>query len=299
MNSPSVYLRVGDWVSISSEGLYLSVESLTQSNVTMADSLPNPINSLFILATPKHLEIAHKEDKPLDQLSQDEVYFGEALLLIHLVSGKYLSYGQEIDNKSSIELVNSLKSNCEFAIKPIFKCQTVVSRKIRNEEEIFICPASMKNREGNMAMVLLKGDSRNLNRSFVCMKKNEQTSFYFCRKSLQQKYRQSVTNLQVYQLMNVETKKLLFMEVSLAKHRDEVRFDKRINEYASYFDIRIADSDFASLGVKQTQVGYSLPVYLHSWKEDKYLSVDLIGDVCLTEIPTEHSLFLIEPYNSD
>ena len=40
-------------------------------------------------------------------------------------------------------------------------------------------------------------------------------------------------------------------------------------------------------------------MYLHSWKEDKYLSIDLIGDVCLTEIPTEHSLFLIEPYNSD
>lgn len=52
--------------------------------------------------------------------------------------------------------------------------------------------------------------------------------------------------------MNVETKKLLFMEVNHTKHRDEVRFDKRINEYASYFDIRIADSDYASLNVKQT-----------------------------------------------
>ena len=118
-------------MSISSEGLYLSVESLTQSNVIMADHLPNPINSLFILSTPKLLELAHREDKPLDQLSQDEVYFGEALILVHLVSGKYLSYGHEIDNKSSIELVNTLKANCEFAIKPIFKCQTVATKKVK------------------------------------------------------------------------------------------------------------------------------------------------------------------------
>ena len=101
-------------------------------------------------------------------------------------------------------------------------------------------------------MVVLKGDIRTRTRSFVCMKKNEQTSFYFCRKSLQSKCRQKITNFYPHQLINVETKKPLFMEVNYTKHRDEVRFDKRSNEYASYFDIRIADSDFASLSVKQT-----------------------------------------------
>ena len=69
------------------------------------------------------------------------MYFGESLVLIHLLSGKYLSFTQELDNKASIELKSSFKNNCEFAIKPIFKCQTVVSRKIRNDEDIIICPA--------------------------------------------------------------------------------------------------------------------------------------------------------------
>ena len=138
MDKSSVYLKVGDWVTISHDHLYLSIQSLTQSGVVMRDTLANPINSVFILSTPKYLEMEQKEQIDKQKFNQDEVYFGESLILIHLVSGKYLSYSHELDNKSSMQLSSTFKNNCEFAIKPIFKCQTVVSRKIRNEEDIVI-----------------------------------------------------------------------------------------------------------------------------------------------------------------
>ncbi len=54
-----------------------------------------------------------------------------------------------------------------------------------------------------MALVLLKADNRSQNKSYVCMKKNEQTNFKFSRKSLQLRKEKNVTNLQVYQLTNV------------------------------------------------------------------------------------------------
>lgn len=33
--------------------------------------------------------------------------------------------------------------------------------------------------------------------------------------------------------------------------------------------------------------------YIHSWKENKYLSINIIGDACLTEIPNEEAEFVI------
>lgn len=47
----------------------------------------------------------------------------------------------------------------------------------------------------------------------------------------------------------------------------------------------------------QCFIKYGVPVFFHSWKEDKYLNIDLIGDICLTENATEDGLFCIEPYN--
>ena len=57
MDTSSFYLKVGDWVTISHDNLFLSIESLTQSGVVMRNSLANPINSVFILSTPKYIEI--------------------------------------------------------------------------------------------------------------------------------------------------------------------------------------------------------------------------------------------------
>lgn len=37
--------------------------------------------------------------------------------------------------------------------------------------------------------------------------------------------------------------------------------------------------------------------YIHSWKENKYLSFNVIGDACLTEIANEEAEFVIESYS--
>ena len=53
----------------------------------MRPTLSDPINSIFVLCTPKHLE----KWVP-DSFSQEEVYFGEVLVLMHYATQKYLAY---------------------------------------------------------------------------------------------------------------------------------------------------------------------------------------------------------------
>lgn len=135
------YLRTGDFITISHEGLYLVIQSLTQSTPYMKESISNPINSVFLLTTQKCFEKSIDEKKPLVSYKEDDIYYSEPVLLYHLLSGKFLSYSVDIENNSSIELITSFKQTCKFTIKPIFKCQTVVTRKIKNNESIVITPS--------------------------------------------------------------------------------------------------------------------------------------------------------------
>lgn len=102
-----------------------------------------------------------------------------------------------------------------------------MSRKIRNNEDIIISPAEMKNREGNTAVVV-KPDNRNPNTSLVLIKKNEQTAFQFSKINLSPSAlsKHPVTNIRSYQLTNVETKKHLFMEM---RKKEVIGFERKIN----------------------------------------------------------------------
>ena len=71
MNNSSGFLKVGDWVTISHENLFLSIESLTQSGVVMKDNLANPINSVFILSTPKYISLQNDSFEEKDRHNQD------------------------------------------------------------------------------------------------------------------------------------------------------------------------------------------------------------------------------------
>lgn len=94
------------------------------------------------------------------------------------------------------------------------------------------------------------------------------------------------------------------MSVSQTKHRDIVSYEKNINEYGSYFDLRPVETFNVSAeeGMNifpETMIKYNTVFYLHSWSENKYLSVNMIGDICLMENPSEDAQFYIEAYNDD
>lgn len=170
--NPSVYLRAGDLITISHEGLFLAIESLTQSVPKMKQSVSNSINAIFLLTTQKCIEKSYNEQKPLITYNDDDIYYNEPIILYHLLSGKFLSYSKDIENKASVELVTTFKDNCKFSIKPIFKCQTVITRKIRNQQSVVISPAETYNHEGNIALVVLRNENRKGDQSYVLMKKN-------------------------------------------------------------------------------------------------------------------------------
>ena len=92
----NVYLHSGDLVTISHEGSFLSVQLLTQSVPAMHLNLSNPFTSYFILSNQKCLEKAAFEEKPLQSYKDDEICYGESVILVHLLSGKYLSYNKDI-----------------------------------------------------------------------------------------------------------------------------------------------------------------------------------------------------------
>lgn len=124
-------------------------------------------------------------------------------MLYHLLSGKFLSYSRDIENKATVELISTFKENCKFSIKPIFKCQTVITRKIRNEESVVISPAEAFNHEGNIALVVLRNDSRKGEESYILMKKNENSKFRLARKNEHNIHPSSLSNVWVYQLLNI------------------------------------------------------------------------------------------------
>lgn len=78
------------------------------------------------------------------------------------------------------------------------------------------------------------------------------------------------------------------MTVSQIKHRDIVAFEKNINEHGSFFDLRpVNNLENTFLGIPEQSIEYQTHFYIHSWREDKYLSVNMIGDVCLVGSPSE------------
>lgn len=65
------------------------------------------------------------------------------------------------------------------------------------------------------------------------------------------------------------------MSLNQAKHKDIIVYPN-INEFASYFDIRLR-TGADDIGVMEKEIKYSAPFYIHSWKENKYLSINVIG----------------------
>ena len=171
----------------------------------------------------------------------------------------------------------------------------MVTRRIRNEESVIFSPSELYNREGSISLCIQKPDGLRPNRSHVLMKKNEHSNFLISRKNSPSLSSGSVSNIHIYQLSNIETRKNLFMSVSQTKHRDIVSFEKNINEYGSYFDLRpvqsnvdlrlIQGGDDNLLGVPEQLIEYENPFYFHSWSHHKYLSMNMIGDICLIESP--------------
>jgi len=72
---PTVYLRAGDLIAISHEGLYLAIDSLTQSVLKMKETVANYMNAVFILTTQKCLERSITEQKPLINYKDDDIYY--------------------------------------------------------------------------------------------------------------------------------------------------------------------------------------------------------------------------------
>lgn len=81
------------------------------------------------------------------------------------------------------------------------------------------------------------------------MKKNENSKFQLARKNQHSIHPSSLSNVWVYQLLNIETRKNLYMIMS--KNKDLITFEKIINEFGSYFDIRLKESEFESIGVHE------------------------------------------------
>lgn len=75
MTNPTVYLRTGDFITISHEGLFLGIESLTQSLPAMRESISNSSNAVFLLTTQKCLERSLDEGKPLVSYNEDHIYY--------------------------------------------------------------------------------------------------------------------------------------------------------------------------------------------------------------------------------
>lgn len=295
-----VYLRSGDLVTISHEMSCLSVQLLTQSVPAMHSTLPNPFTSYFLLTTQKCLEKAAAEDRPLEHYQDDEICYGESVIFVHLLSGKFLSYSKDMEARSTLELVGTFRDCCKFTIRPIFRCQTVVTRRIRNQESVIFSPSELYNREGSISLCIQKNDGRKDTRSHVMMKKNEFSQFLLSRKKSPSIEAAAVTNLQILQLSNIETRKNLYMSVSQTKHRDIVTFEKHINEHESYFDLRPVDMPHSHpMGEPETRINYQSRFYIHSWGHNKYLSINMIGDICLMEAPSQDAEFFIEAYNDD
>lgn len=98
-------------------------------------------------------------------------------------------------------------------------------------------------------MVVFRNEGRKSDQSYVFMKKNESSKFTLSRKNSHNIPANSISNIYIYQLMNIETKKNLYMSVNQSKHKDVIIFEKNINEFGSYFDLRPKDSAYESIGV--------------------------------------------------
>ena len=72
-----------------------------------------------------------------------------------------------------------------------------------------VCPSEAYNHEGNIALVVLRNDSRRGDHSYILMKKNENSKFQLSRKNDPTLHQASLSNIYIYQLLNIETKKNL------------------------------------------------------------------------------------------
>lgn len=81
--------------------------------------------------------------KPFETLFQvqTDAFYDTPLYLMHLLSGKYLLCGAR-----GIKLTSTKKVACEILLKPIFRCQTAITRKVRINEEVIISPADPRTR---------------------------------------------------------------------------------------------------------------------------------------------------------
>lgn len=73
-------------------------------------------------------------------------------------------------------------------------------------------------------MVVLRNDTRKGDQSYVLMKKNENSKFQLSRKNDSNLQPTCLSNIYIYQLLNIETKKNLYMSLNQSKHKDMITF---------------------------------------------------------------------------
>jgi hypothetical protein len=110
----------------------------------MRDNRQSPLLALFQirLATQSHIS------------SSKAIHFNEPVVLMHLLSSKYLSYNANFANRSEFKLRTVLANHCQFVLKPLYKCQTARGTLIRNGESCSLSPALPHYENENVNLVL-------------------------------------------------------------------------------------------------------------------------------------------------
>jgi hypothetical protein len=135
-NMENRLLRVGDLITIqiNSRGHSFSLFSQgfypSSLNLCLTPQL-EPIHNCFLIYR-KSIDYDHKS---LDEEggNREPINYDEVILLKHYISQKFLCIRESDTSIMQLHLRTSLGPECEFKLLPLFKCQTVNSRRVRQE----------------------------------------------------------------------------------------------------------------------------------------------------------------------